>query len=409
MTPLLSRMVLVWVLLVTAAGAVLAASPSYVGGVAEMPDGKPAMATEVWLVIEQYPKEPQATEGVTDERGQFRFDLPPGAQERGSHLHLVFVPREGALSPFAVHSKATHQLRLQLREAVDAEALLVDEAGKPVAGIPVTPDRLTAMPRGNLELTFDFALTFPAKLARRFGTKSDERGICRFKSMPRSARLRLTIGDERFAHPTVEETLQLNERTDNPQKITLLPAATISGRVVYAEGSSPAPGIQVGAQGTRRNLVWGNAFTDESGRYTIKQMRPGPMNVALGLTDELAEKVTAKAHEGVRLDAGQHLTDVNFELVPGAVIVGKVVASDTKEPIESADIAIYGPAHPKYGAWVQATRTKKDGTYLLRVPPGAQYLYYRGLPGFGKPGLPTHEFEIPNGETRTIDFEVPRK
>src|SRR5439155_403330 len=78
----------------------------------------------------------------------------------------------------------------------------------------------------------------------------------------------------------------------------------------------------------------------------------GAYNVALDLSGELAKAWTAQAHEKLYVATGDHLQGIDFTLIPGAVITGKVTAVDNGQPVAGAHVSVYGPAHPRSGAWV---------------------------------------------------------
>ena len=65
-------------------------------------------------------------------------------------------------------------------------------------------------------------------------------------------------------------------------------------------------------------------------------------------------------------------------------------------------VGIYGPAHPLTSAWVQMTTTRADGTYLLRVPAGKQYVYIMSE-GRGDSG---EHVSVTEGHSTEVDFHV---
>ncbi len=150
-------------------------------------------------------------------------------------------------------------------------------------------------------------------------------------------------------------------------------------------------------------------MTDSSGRYSLKQLPAGEYNIALDLRGEAGRSWTAVAHAGVEIAAGEHLDGMDFSLIFGAVIAGRVIASRTRMPIPKVLVGVYGPAHPLSSGWVQNTWTGIDGSYALRVPAGKQHLYLQGSwpAGFSGPKQPAHDLEIKDGETRLVSFELP--
>ena len=122
-------------------------------------------------------------------------------------------------------------------------------------------------------------------------------------------------------------------------------------------------------------------------------MSAGLFNVALDLKDDWTKQYTAVAHERVKLTDSQELTGLDFDLIHGGLIQGKVTMKGTERPLQGIMIGVYGPAHPKSSGWVQSATTAADGSYVLRVPPGDQYVYLISSP---PPGL---EVSSPNSET----------
>ena len=100
----------------------------------------------------------------------------------------------------------------------------------------------------------------------------------------------------------------------------------------------------------------------------------GVYNVIPDLRGPLADEVTAVAHEAVTLTAGHREGGVDFDLIPGVVVDGRVVDHAGK-PMAQVFVGVYGPAHPMSSAWVQAVHTDKDGRYRFRVPAGKQHIY----------------------------------
>ena len=109
----------------------------------------------------------------------------------------------------------------------------------------------------------------------------------------------------------------------------LKPGASIRGRVTYGLTGKPAAGVKVGAQGMGPRAAERDAISDANGEYRLTQLGSGAGNVALDLRGEGAPW-TARAHEGVYLRSGERLACVDFQLIHGAVITGKVVAADKR-------------------------------------------------------------------------------
>jgi hypothetical protein len=392
------------------AGAAPAVAPA-VSGIVSDPEGRPVSGARVSAVIDESGVGTVAGIGTSDAHGRFHLEVKvPGPGARYPRLELVVEAPGFALTLGNVPRQETKPVEIVLQLESEVQVELVDQAGAPVPGVRVRPDRLLGRAMS------DPILQFPPALADRLAQTTDAHGACVFRGLPRDARLRLAIVDERFARPSLREEVSLGDgAATNPQRITLLPAATVQGTIVFQPAGRPAAGIRVGAQGVSglgvNGLgVWADAVTNERGEYQMKQMRPGIYNIALDLQGALAKEWTAQAHEEVTVAQGEHLTAKDFALLAGAVITGRVVAADDGQPLPGMAIGVYGPAHPRSSAWVQRAETVGDGTYFHRVPPGAQYVYIQSLipPGFAKPEDAAREVTVHDGETLTLDFKLPR-
>ena len=164
----------------------------------------------------------------------------------------------------------------------------------------------------------------------------------------------------------------------------------------------------MGAQATGsspNHSVWAKAITDADGRYTLKQLGTGTVNIALKLTGQLARNWTARAHEKVIIPKAGQGTGFDFMLTRGSLIEGRVSYADNGKAAARVPVGVYGPAHPRSGAWVQSANTNDDGRYQLRVPPGEQYVYIM-LDTESQSGRTTY---LTDRETKAIDFEVERQ
>jgi peroxiredoxin len=372
-----------------------------VAGVVTTPDGKPVAGARVaWVVRgDREPREQASL--TTDTAGHFQIPSapPPSPDSRpqlvveaaGWGLTFQDVPDGGA------------PVTLTLRPATELHATFTDASGRPVPGVRVFP-----------RFFFGQGLPFfdpPPALRDRIARRTDSQGRVVMAGLPQGLQMRFDVGDERFAHLAHADTIVTLAQalvTQLPKPVRLQPAASVTGRITFPAGK-PAAGVRVGAQGVGAGEGWSDVVSDAEGRYRLTQLDTGAYNVALDLSGDLAQSWTAQAHEKLYVATGDKLQGIDFTLVPGAIITGKVTAVDNGQPVAGAHVSVYGPAHPRSGAWVQGVQTGPDGTYFHRVPPGAQYLYIGGAPaGFVQPAQEGHELTLKNGETLTVDFKLLR-
>jgi hypothetical protein len=374
------------------------AQPTDVAGRVLAPDGSPITGADVLLVQRDVGGHGGDTvEAKTDAQGRFVFRRawpagvpypPPNiiVHAAGYGLGADSPRRRGEVLQMTMHRPTALQLTL----------LGLDR--RPAQGVAVTVAGLFGP---------SVLLTAPEAVKQEFLRRTDAQGVVTIPGLPQGVMAQVEVEDERFAHLESEGQIDLSQPSLNSAgPIVLLPAATITGRVTYHSTGRPAAGIAIVAQGIEQ-YEGGGAVTDGDGRYTIKQLRPAAYNVAISLDGKAAEQWTAVAHEAVPVALRDRIADVDFELIKGGLITGKVIARYTGEGIPDLWVGVYGPAHPQSGAGVQSCLTRADGSYSLRVPPGPQHLYLSSEP---PPGFrlkrSSYDISVREGETTRIDFTL---
>jgi protocatechuate 3,4-dioxygenase beta subunit len=368
------------------------------------PDGKEVKGARVWLLQHDEKSKEIATASVlSNEQGNFKI-VSSVETNKSYPDELVAGAKGWGISALTAGKNEPAEIRLKDEIAVTVP--FVDEKGRPVRDLAVRIHQLS------LAGGFRAGLIRPvATMGGIFAGKTDGNGEVTMKQMPRGGRLWLTTDDERFARLDLSASFQLSdEPAMRAEPIKLVAAASVMGRIVYEDGK-PAAGMKVGAQGIHPTSGWGDGVSDANGFYVLRQMAAGAYNIALDLQGEPNKSWTARAHQGLKLEAGEEKRDLDFKLISGAVISGKVMAQDNGEPISGVDVMVYGPAHPKSGAWVQGFITSADGKYFLRVPPGEQYLYIgmsQPPDGFLMPKDKAQTLTLEDGQKLTVDFKFPR-
>jgi beta-lactamase regulating signal transducer with metallopeptidase domain/thiol-disulfide isomerase/thioredoxin/protocatechuate 3,4-dioxygenase beta subunit len=373
-----------------------------VSGRVGMPDGQPAPDATVSWISHGDDGPVVLTSVKTDTAGRFRFEDTGRLRHKDDYPQLM---AEADARGLAVQNlpEAGQPVEIALNPVTELRVTFLGPEGQPVPDLKVLPKLLTR----EQETIF-----LPQMTALRLARQTDANGTVSFVGLPRGFRLRLDVEDNRFAHLSFQTMVSLGSGpvTQAPP-IHVHPGASIRGRIAFSPTGTPAAGIKVGAQGIDPEVGWGDAVTDARGEFRIAQLGAGAYNVALDLKGELARLWTARAHEGVYVHSGERLDGLDFALIHGAVITGKVAAQDSGEPIRGVQIGVYGPAHPRSGAWVQGAETGADGSYLHRVPGGRQHLYIMmaaAPSGFALPAQTSRDLTVRDGETVTVDFTLPR-
>jgi hypothetical protein len=204
-----------------------------------------------------------------------------------------------------------------------------------------------------------------------------------------------------------------HEAISPPATLQLDRGAIATGTVRYGPTGKPAAGIGVVFQATGRNFSasGGSGRTGDDGTFRIAHLSAGEFNAMLHLDQDLEKDWNAAAHEWVKIQPGQTLTDLNFSLIKGGIVTGHVTMADSGKPITETRVAAHGPARPRSSAAVESVAVSSDGTYSLRVPPGLQYVYVQGpVPeAYRQDRQDIHEVQVDDGQTVTLDFKLPRQ
>jgi len=255
------------------------------------------------------------------------------------------------------------------------EGSVVDLEGKPIRGVEMVAISLGHPTNGSIYLGVKKQDTLLAP------SVTDATG--RFAMMlPQETSADLRAFHPRYIGPMIQATADAAAL----EPVILEPAGEITGRVTEAATGKPVAGAAVGAQllEHRQRILggWGEAVTDEQGRFAVTGLEPGVYNLLFQRVPDHPE-VTARAVEGVRVRAGAD-TAVDLTIIEGRPLRGVVIDRETGRPQAGAQVGCYGPAHPQSGAAVESRRTDEHGRFLFHVPPGEQYVYLMDGSSFGR-------------------------
>jgi hypothetical protein len=166
-------------------------------------------------------------------------------------------------------------------------------------------------------------------------------------------------------------------------------AGSVTGTVTRKTDRSPVANASVYACNDLFGRYVFGAGTDEYGRFAIGGLPPGVYHVFCDLEGfALTLALASCAQRDVAVGPEQP-TRVDFELVAGGAIAGKVLAADGKVPVEGAMVATVSPDTaaldpPQTGLTSRTATTDESGAFELKhLMPGEYEIHVIGPYGTG--------------------------
>lgn len=127
-------------------------------------------------------------------------------------------------------------------------------------------------------------------------------------------------------------------RAQSPAKTTAAKTArgSVSGRITIKD--KPAQGVVVGLRKANTGNVeaFQRATTDQDGLYRITNVAPGTYEVTLAAPAYVVADTNPSRAKSVVVGEGEDVEDINFSMVRGGVITGKVTNADGRPLIQQS-------------------------------------------------------------------------
>ena len=157
-----------------------------------------------------------------------------------------------------------------------------------------------------------------------------------------------------------------------PDKIS---GATITGKVTIK--GKAAPGVAVvlvlNVQGTQRPTRY-RAATDDTGTYRITNVPPGNYSAEAAAPGFVAADdipPSSGKSKTLLINKDETVENIDFQLLRGGVITGKVTDSDGRPLIEETVSISSAESNPNYASRQRGTRTDDRGVYrIFGITPG---------------------------------------
>ncbi len=382
------------------------------------PDGEPVAEAVVVVGSRKYASI-EARTLRTDADGHFTWPLPPG--EVFGELVAYKAGQAPALRPHHIKAETrADEITLKLGTTVPFEAVLLDEAGRPMAGARVRIEMIaTASATPNSTSTSYSYVRRDAlagsPLSGLFEATTDGRGSFSFNDLGPWSWVRLgAIGADgrslrvKPSSPPVGLVPSMMDGQGfvaappgSATRLVASPAARVAGRVTTSLAGVKLSGLEVTCGGSNpdrsrpeRPANFGaTTITDEAGRFAFDGLNDGTVNIYVS-AETLGVPWTSRAAADVAVRSGA-TAEVAIELIRGVEVEGKVVDRESRRGIPGTMIGVYGPTHPRSSAMTRSVTTDAEGRYRYRLPSGETYLYVMGPP----PGYKTGDDE---GSRRTL-------
>jgi protocatechuate 3,4-dioxygenase beta subunit len=270
------------------------------------------------------------------------------------------------------------------------EGTLRDDKGQPVANATVRVRFFYPPRNADADEHFFNVFFLPPALEREYSAHTDAKGLWQIGGLPKNASVQVGLDDPKYLSAGRQFQPEGQNGPDG-DSLKAVSAGQIAGRVLD-ENNAPAADVRVvavpqtGQKEARQN--WGGGIqTDAAGRYTIPSLAAGVYNVVVITlpylsvrTDDKkpadnAKSRTARAIEGVRVEAGQTASADDLKLIAPAFVKGRVLDRDSGVPLKGVYVAAYNATTPRSGEQFPLTLTDNEGRFEIALAPGPAALY----------------------------------
>lgn len=330
--------------------------------------GKPVDGAEIYL---SDPKSQKVEKRATSDRqGQFSF--------RADRSELS---GEEWRQPAVVAYKPGLPLGwMEFTRGVDPGAMIIEtREGKPITGVvrdsrgnPVPHAEVVVNDIGYYEYGVSNCLNFVGREFPSLIVVTTSDGSFTLPGVPADASAHLIAKADGFGLD-----YKVYGRGSNPGPVifSLPTESRISGRVTFGETGKPASNIRIRAFNETIYSIGREAVTDREGRYTVENLPSGVYIMQLFPRDE-SDAWTAASRKDVTVKAGE-TAGVDFTLVKGGEITGKVLDRDTGEPISGHWVALRDTILPDRFSSSRYAITDREGNFRFRAVIGTARVFSR--------------------------------
>ena len=229
-------------------------------------DGKPVTGVKVNINAEYV----TIAENTTNKEGHATLTVPKEAPlqfvladagSSGVDYMLFRRPDVPNSDPYQLKPDHSGPIKLTLSPTRSLQVRVIDQNGKPMAGVQVYPWYVELPRKGG-----------DANLGSLWAKETGLDGVAAFNSIPVEQKRKLTVW-VKLEGFVARERMMIDVKTAEPTVTsTLLPLVPVTGQVTYPDGT-PAKGIAVSASGSSYRIddYRGEAMTSEDGRLPFER------------------------------------------------------------------------------------------------------------------------------------------
>lgn len=326
-----------------------------VTGTVRSSDSKPVPGAKVYAVKSVDEEEPKITaKTISGSDGSFNIGLEPIGMGCQSYL-LVAHTEDGYLgwSNYLVwENMKDKDISAEIfgSRVGNYKGKVTDGNGEPLSGVQIKPNwfRIKHSEKSDFMVDIDMLnllMQFPSVV-------TDDQGVYVLKNIPDVVDVKVTAEKAGYA-----SNFEITDKC--PRDLILVPAGSISGRVIGADGK-PIKGLEIHAIGGS----FPKAVTAEDGTFKLDPIVPDDYLIFLDSEDLVSAPI-----EDIKVSAGKNTKLKDMQAVKGVFLSGKVVDVDTGKPIPKVDISLIGPID--LGVTLSnGFETDENGIFKKRVLPG---------------------------------------
>ena len=307
-------------------------------------------------------------ETITDEDGRFSFYSFWNDPERAGFDTVTFLARDrsGRTGWRSNVSQINPPVDpIEVAESVEFRGRLIDQAGRPIAGVEVLPTMFARSP-----WVTEFVY-LSRSVARRHAGKTDRNGAFTLRNIPEHVAITVTVEAPAFGSPSIcwESTQPVDIGLDGR-------LGRVRGRI--------APNVEPGPDGRLRVI----AFLDSGGNlprspYAIRVLRethvladgtfrfdvlpPGRYSISAATT--LGGPYSSDPLNNVKVDPGAEVAGVEIKVRRLPVITGRVVDASSGKGLAGVHLVAERGENPYAHSWLPMTKTDSEGRYRVSVSP----------------------------------------